>query len=65
MDDDSLLNSYNHFARTARKTPSSVVLNARLPVRYLAMNVMFLNACVAEMFLTTRCLEMDIHVTVY
>jgi hypothetical protein len=58
--------SYNHFARTPRKTPSSVVQNACLLVRYIAVDVLLLlSACVAEMFLPTRCLAVGIHVTIY
>jgi hypothetical protein len=34
--------SYNHFARTSRKTPSSVVQNAWLLVHYLAMDCLCL-----------------------
>jgi hypothetical protein len=34
--------SYNHFARTTRKTPSSIVKNACLLVRYLAVDVLLL-----------------------
>jgi hypothetical protein len=46
-----LLNtSYNHFARAPRETPSSVVQNARLPVRYLSMDdLLMLSVCVAGM----------------
>jgi hypothetical protein len=57
--------SYNHFARTPRKTPFSVVQNACLLVRYLAMDVLlFLGAYVAGMSLPPRCLAMGIHVTI-
>jgi hypothetical protein len=42
--------TYNHFTRTPRETPSSAVQNARLPVRYLAMDVLLLSACVAGIF---------------
>jgi hypothetical protein len=57
-----LLNtSYNYYARTTRKAPSSIVQNACLLVRYLAINVLLLlSACVAGMCLPTRCLAMGI-----
>jgi hypothetical protein len=56
--------SYNHFARAIRKTPSSIVHNACLLARYLAVDVLLLlSACIAGMYLPTRCLAMGIHVT--
>jgi hypothetical protein len=55
--------SYKSSARTPRKTLSSVVKNACLLVRYLAIDILLLNACVAGMCLPTRCLAMGIHVT--
>jgi hypothetical protein len=58
--------SYNHFERTPRKTPSSISQNGCLLVRYLEMDVLlFLSACVAGMYLRTRCLAMGIHVTIF
>jgi hypothetical protein len=58
--------SYNHFARTPRKTLSSVFRNAHLPVCYLAIRVLLLlNACVAGMCSPTRCLAVDIRVTTF
>jgi hypothetical protein len=47
-------------ARNPRKTPSSVVNN----VCYLAMNALLLRAHVAGICLSTRCLAMDIRVTI-
>jgi hypothetical protein len=38
------VSSYNSAARTPQKTPSSIIKNACLLVRYLAMNVQFLRA---------------------
>jgi hypothetical protein len=52
------------FARTPRKTPSSIIKNAYLLGLYLAMDVLLLSAFVAGMCLLTRCLAMDIHVTI-
>jgi hypothetical protein len=57
--------SYNHFARTPRKTPSYIAQNACLLVRYLAIDVLLLSACVAGMCLPTCCVAMGIHVTLY
>jgi hypothetical protein len=58
--------SYNHFARTPQKTRSSVVKNACLLVRYLAMDVLLLlSARVAGICLPTRCLAMGIHVPLF
>jgi hypothetical protein len=56
---------YNHTARTPGKTPSSIVKNACLLVRYLAIVVLLLSVFVAVMCLPTRCLAMDIHVTIF
>jgi hypothetical protein len=57
--------SYNYFARIPRKTPSSIVQNASLLVRYLAVDVLLLlGACVAGMCLSTRCLARGIHFTI-
>jgi hypothetical protein len=57
--------SYNHFARTPRKTPSSVVQNACLLVRYLSMDVLLLlSVFLAGVCLQNRCLAMRIHVTI-
>jgi hypothetical protein len=60
-----LPNTYNHSAWTPRKTPSSIVKNACLLVRYLAMDVLLLRARVAGMCLPTRCLAIGIHVNIY
>jgi hypothetical protein len=58
--------SYNHFVRTPWNTPSSVVNNACLLVRYLAIDVLLLlSAFVARMCLPTRRLAMGIHVTIH
>jgi hypothetical protein len=56
--------SYNDFARTPRKTPSSVINSACLLVRYPAMDVLFLSDCFVGMCLSSRCLAMGIHVTI-
>jgi hypothetical protein len=56
--------SYYPFARNPRKTPSSVVQNARLLVHYLARDVLLLSACVAGLCLPTRCLAVDVHITI-
>jgi hypothetical protein len=59
-----VLPSYNHFPRTPRKTPSSIVKNSCLLVRYLAIDVLLFRAFAsAGMSLSTRCLAMDTHVT--
>jgi hypothetical protein len=58
--------SYNHFARTPRKAPFSVVKNTCLPARYLAMDVLLLlSACAAGMCFPCSCLAMGILVTLY
>jgi hypothetical protein len=58
--------SYNYFARTPRKTSSSAVKNACLLVSYVAMDVLLLlSARVAGMCLSSRCLAMGIHVTIF
>jgi hypothetical protein len=58
--------SYNHFARTPPKTQSSVAQNARLPVCYLAIDViLLLSAYIAGICLPIRYLAMGIHVTIY
>jgi hypothetical protein len=58
--------SYNFSAQTPRKTPSSFVKNACLLVRYLAMDVLLLlRAYASVMCLPSRCLAMDICVTIY
>jgi hypothetical protein len=56
---------YNYFAQTPRKTPSSVAQNARLPIRYLAIDDLLLSACVAGMCLPSRCLAMVICGTIF
>jgi hypothetical protein len=56
---------YNHFARTARKTSSSIMQNECLLVRHLAVDVLLLlGALVAGMHLPPRCLAMGIHLTI-
>jgi hypothetical protein len=57
--------SYNSSARTPQKTPPSVVRNACLLVRYLARDVLLLNAYDSGMCLPSRCLAMNICVTVH
>jgi hypothetical protein len=57
--------SYNSMARTPRKTPSSVVNNACLLVRYIAMDVLLLRSYASRTFLSSRCLAMGICVTIY
>jgi hypothetical protein len=57
--------SYNFSARTLRKTSSSVVKNACLLVRYLAMDVLFLRAYASVICLPSRCLAMGIGVTLF
>jgi hypothetical protein len=58
--------SYDHFAQTPRKTPSSVVKNAYSPVHYLTMEAFLsLSAFVAGIGLPSRFLAMGIHVTIY
>jgi hypothetical protein len=54
--------SYKHFARTSQKT-SSIVKNTYLLVRYLTVDVLLLSAYVVGICLLTRCLAMDIRVT--
>jgi hypothetical protein len=57
--------SYNHAARTPRKTLSSVVKNACLLIHYLEMDVPLLRAFAsAGMCLPTLCLTMGVHVTI-
>jgi hypothetical protein len=52
--------------RTPRKTPFSIVWNAPLLVRYLAIDVrLLLSSCVTGMCLPTRCLAMGIRVTIF
>jgi hypothetical protein len=56
---------YNPSARTSWKTPSSIVKEAYLLVRYPAMDALLLwRARVLRECLPTRCLAMDIHVTI-
>jgi hypothetical protein len=50
-------------ARTPRKASFSVVKNACLSVRYLAMDVLLLSACVTETCLSTCSLAMGLQVT--
>jgi hypothetical protein len=58
--------SCSHFEGTPWKTPSSIVQNSCLLVRYLAMDVLLLlSAYVAGMCLSARCLEKGIHVTIF
>jgi hypothetical protein len=56
---------YNPSAWTPRKTLSSIVKEACLQLRYLAMDDLLLSAFVARMCLRSRCLAMGIHVTIY
>jgi hypothetical protein len=56
---------YNHFARTPRKTPTSIVKNACLQLRCLATDVLFFRSfATGGTCLPTRCLEMGMHVTI-
>jgi hypothetical protein len=57
--------SYNSSARIPRKAPSSVLMNACLLVRYLAMDVLLLRAYASGMCLLSRCLKIGICVTIY
>jgi hypothetical protein len=56
--------SYNSSVRTPQKTQFSVVKITCLLVRYLAMDVLLLRACVTETCLPTRSLAIGLHVTV-
>jgi hypothetical protein len=54
-----------HFSRTPRKTPSSIVQNACLLIRYLEMDVLLFRAFTsAGICLPTRCLAMGVHVAI-
>jgi hypothetical protein len=58
--------SHNHFSRTPQETPSSIVKEACLLVRYLAVDVLIFRAFPsAGMCLPSRCLAMDMHVIMY
>jgi hypothetical protein len=57
--------SFNSSARTPWKTPSSVVKNECLLVRYLAMVVLLLRTYASGMCLPSCCLAMGICVTLY
>jgi hypothetical protein len=57
--------TYNSSARTPPKTPSSIVKNACLLVRYLAMDILLLGSLSLGMCLPTRCLAMGVHVTIF
>jgi hypothetical protein len=56
---------YIALGRTPRKTPSSIIKDACLLVRYLATDVILLRAHVAGTCLQTRCLAMGIQVTIH
>jgi hypothetical protein len=55
--------SYNSSARIPQETPSSVVKNACLLLRYLAVDVLLLRADASVMRLPIRCLAMGMCVT--
>jgi hypothetical protein len=57
--------TYNSSARTPRKTPCSVVNNACLLVRYLAMDVLLFRAYALWIGVPSRYLAMDICVKIW
>jgi hypothetical protein len=58
--------SYDHFASIRRKTSFSVVNNACFQLRRLAIDVVVFRAIAsAGMGLSSRCLAMGIHVTMF
>jgi hypothetical protein len=60
-----LLRFYNHFSRTTQKT-ASIVKQACLLIRCLVINVLLLRALApAGMCLPSRCLAMDLYVTIH